>query len=306
MIALAGCWHGDDSRTPAPKPRVTARCPDEMARVPAGTFTMGHPSDNPYALEAPAHRVTLDAYCIDRTEVTVDAYAKCVAAGGCAEAPRTWDHLPGNPVYPDPGLCNGGKPGLEEHPINCVTWFHAEAYCAWAGKRLPTEAEWEHAARGDDGRTFPWGNDDPVRDGPEDDKLVWHARGLQQNVSITMPVGSFPAGASPYGLLDMAGNVEEWVADWAEIYAPDPVKNPKGATMPVDGRFGAWAERFRDRYGALPNPDPEGKRPALQVGRIVRGGGIGYSDPRNYYMWERSGDRSPEWRDFDLGFRCAR
>src|SRR4029453_15516507 len=115
---------------------------------PRGTFVMG---GNHHALDTPAHEVTLDAYCFDTPEVTPGAYEEGVGAGGCLPAPQTEDHLVGNPGYPDRGLCNGGKPELNEHPVNCVNWSHADSYCRWAEKRLPTEAEWEYAARGTDG-----------------------------------------------------------------------------------------------------------------------------------------------------------
>jgi formylglycine-generating enzyme len=272
-----------------------------MVRVPKSTFTMGNPSTDPYALESPAHEVTVDAYCIDKTEVTVAAYETCVAAKGCVPAPTTVDHLPGNPVYPDDGLCNGGKTALGRHPINCVTWFQADVFCAWAGKRLPTEAEWEHAARGDDGRVFPWGNEPPDRDAPEQ-RLAWASHAFVKGTSVTAPVGSFPSGASPFGALDMAGNVEEWNGDWLTYYGDAPETNPTGGTM----SFGPWAERFRARFGEMPTPDPKGVTPAIQVGRGTRGGSMGFTDPKVYVTYERGTGLNPNWRDYALGFRCAK
>ena len=138
-----------------------------MVQVPGGTFGTD--------------------FSIDRTEVTVAAYAACVRSGKCTQ-PGTGDN------------CNWGKESRASHPINCVDWKQATAYCAAAGKRLPTEQEWEHAASGTDGRTYPWGNQEPSN------QACWNRS------DGTCPVGAFPAGASPYGALDMAGNVWEWTS----------------------------------------------------------------------------------------------
>jgi sulfatase modifying factor 1 len=195
-----------------------AGAPDDMVCVPAGMFQMGTdlqdflgemiPAD-----ERPAHEITLtQTYWIDRTEVTAMAYAECVAAQACSvPAPvenSTWQ-----------------VPGKESHPINGVTWFQAVEYCEWKGRRLPSEAEWEYAARGDDGRLFPWGNEAPTCE-----RIV--AQGCNPNG--TQPVGSKPMGASPVGALDMVGNVYEWCADYyqANYYSISPVDDPPG---PMNG-----------------------------------------------------------------------
>ncbi len=188
-----------------------------LVYVPAGEFTMGSTDDDRDADddEKPQHKVTLDAFWIDRTEVTKDQYQKCVAAGKCA-APS----------------CSGTGQG--NHPVVCVRWQDAADYCAWAGGRLPTEAEWEKAARGTDGRKYPWGNETP------DCGLV----NFSGCVGNTSAVGSYPSGASLYGTLDMAGNVWEWVADWynESYYSGSPGRNPTG---PTSGQYrvlrgGSW------------------------------------------------------------------
>ncbi|MBY0399190.1 formylglycine-generating enzyme family protein [Myxococcota bacterium] len=172
-----------------------------MVAVPAGEFMMGCNESVDSECgddEKPARQVALVAYSIDQTEVTVAAYRSCVSAGSCT-APNT-----------DPG-CNWGAPDRDQHPVNCIDWDQATAFCRWAGKRLPTEQEWEKAARGTEGRKFPWGN------------LAYsRSSGLAKILAVevgffgTSPVGSFPGGDSPYGAVDIAGNVWEWTSD------PDP------------------------------------------------------------------------------------
>jgi formylglycine-generating enzyme required for sulfatase activity len=144
------------------------------------------------ANQKPVHRVTVAEFEIDRTEVTVKSYTACVKAGGCTPT-SSW------------GKCNAGAVGKENHPINCLDWFRAKAFCHWAGRRLPTEEEWEYAARGTDGRRFPWGDSKP---GPQ---LCWEAR---PGTEGTCPVGTYPKGNSPFGLLDMSGNVREWTSSY--------------------------------------------------------------------------------------------
>ena len=160
--------------------------------IAAGTFPMG--ANLPQTGdESPEHNVSLPAFWIDVYEVTNARYRKCVEAGACYE-PQDLR------FYQDGRYAN--------HPVVFVTWYEADAYCHWLGERLPAEAEWEKAARGSQGPDYPWGSD------PSPEKLN---AGLR--VGGTLPVGSFPEGASPYGALDMAGNVWEWTADW---YLPYP------------------------------------------------------------------------------------
>jgi serine/threonine-protein kinase len=220
-----------ESATATPGPGATRVVePDGMilAYVPAGEFAMGTPltATQVQADEAPRHTVMLDAFWIDRTEVTNAQYALCVVAGACTPPGKTGSATRAT-YY--------GDSAFDAYPVIEVTWTAANSYCAWAGRRLPTEAEWEKAARGTDARLYPWGETAPAADlanvvgGPGD----------------TQAVGVLPLGASPFGALDMAGNVMEWVADVydAHYYYDSPAVNPAG---PESGtryvlRGGAWA-----------------------------------------------------------------
>ncbi|NPV87581.1 MAG: SUMF1/EgtB/PvdO family nonheme iron enzyme [Anaerolineae bacterium] len=186
----------------------------ELVYVPAGEFEMGS-QEGDYD-ERPVHTVYLDAYWIDRTEVTNAMYAKCVQDGACDE-PGSRGSATRSDYY--------GNSSYADYPVINVDWHMADAYCRWAGRRLPSEAEWEKAARGTDGREYPWG------DGAPSCGLANYDAG-NYCVGDTSAVGSYPEGASPYGALDMAGNVWEWVADWydANYYANSPRENPKGAS----------------------------------------------------------------------------
>jgi formylglycine-generating enzyme required for sulfatase activity len=237
----------------APPVSAAARrteCPKGMVLVPGGKFFMG--SDDPaFKLWQPAHKVTLDTFCIDAREVTADDYKACSDQGECkrpdalpdypkAESTSEADHDKARAAYAE--LCNFGKAGRGSHPINCVSWALADAYCKVQKKRLPTEAEWEFSARGSDGRKYPWG-DDPGAEthmnacGKECN--AWEkAHGLKLSATMypaddgfegTAPVGSFPKGRTKFGADDMVGNVWEWTSDWFETYKPDESVNPLGA-----------------------------------------------------------------------------
>ncbi|MBN1137916.1 MAG: SUMF1/EgtB/PvdO family nonheme iron enzyme [Anaerolineae bacterium] len=265
--------------TPTPTPSPTSgplrtRLADGMAMVfvPEGPFIMGENADAAlnfcsshyvncqevnadfWKQAAPRHTVTLDPFWIDKTEVTTAMYGLCVRAGACLSENAFSTPIPSS-YY--------GDARYADLPISGVNWNSADAYCTWAGARLPTEAEWEKAARGTDGRIFPWGNDPP-----RDDLLNYHL--ARRGPSA---VGSYPAGASPYGALDMAGNVSEWVADWysSDYYATSPAINPKG---------------------------PEGSS-----GRVVRGGNW-YSDWLELSTYYRYGAGVTNSNN-GLGFRCA-
>lgn len=231
-----------------------------MVGVPAGAFSMGCDAEEDTSCgsyEKPYHEVYVSAFEIDETEVTVAAYGACVAAGKCGEPSATWSN------------CNWKASGREQHPVNCVDWSQAKAFCAWAGKRLPWEAEWERAARGSDGRVYPWGNESATCE-----RAVMSEGIGGCGEYGTWPVKSKLPGASPYGAHDMAGNVWEWVADW----------------------YGS------STYESSPSSDPRG--PGSGSYRVVRGGGFG--DGASTLRASNRGGYGPSVGDGTLGFRCSR
>jgi len=263
---LMGCSSGGATATrdtgvaaPTSAPEVTVaptlgagssvtRAADGMIEmyVPAGEFSMGNDSSS-FEREIPAHTVELDAYWIDQTEVTNAMYATCVAADGCAEPKDTKSF-----TYPE----YFANPDFDDYPVVYVSWDMANEYCAWAGGgRLPTEAEWEKAARGTDGRYYPWAGSDteaPITC----DKTNWG-----NCIGDTSPVGSYEAGKSPYGLYDVAGNVWEWVSDWYdEFYYQKSVSiNPPGPGTGKErglrgGAFDSLESKVRPSYRFSANP----------------------------------------------------
>ena len=228
-----------------------SRCPPDMVLIAGGSFLMGTDPPDGDDDEHPSHLVELSDFCIERTEVTVLKYRQCTTC----EAP-----LPGMS-----GFCNWDLTGRDQHPINCVTWYQADAYCRAVGRSLPTEAQWEYAARGVDGRTYPWGEAEPTTQG------CWNIQGQRAG---TCPVGSIAAGDTPEGVHDLGGNVSEWVSDWF------------------------------DRYTAsdIPPVDPTGPGDTLR--KVLRGGGWnGYitDDFRGARRWYDL----PNQRGFGLGMRCV-
>jgi formylglycine-generating enzyme required for sulfatase activity len=194
--------------------------------VPAGEFTMGNewPED-----AQPIHQVYLDAFWIDQTEVTNAMYEKCVVSGGCKEPYRS--------SFTTDMLFNYyGTPKYSNYPVLQVDWSKASAYCSWAGRRLPTEAEWEKAARGTDGREYPWGNEEPNSSVMSFNNMMnfnhydSFKKWLYGYNNFPTEVGRYPDGASPYGAYDMAGNAPEWVNDWYSetYYQNSPLSNPLG------------------------------------------------------------------------------
>ena len=208
-----------------------------MVPIPAGTFQMGcDPAhDGGYLCdfhgtmlhELPLHTVYLDAYRIDKYEVTNAQYAQCVTAANCS-APSNFGSYSRSTYYNNPTYAN--------YPVIYVSWYQARDYCVWVGKRLPSEAEWEKAARGsNDTRAYPWGDQAPDCT-------------LATCLGDTSEVGSYPGGASPYGVMDMAGNVWEWVNDWyqSDYYSVSPASNPLGPSTGTSKvlRSGSWINDF--------------------------------------------------------------
>ncbi len=240
----------------APKPEKS--CPAGMTPIPGGKFFMGSDDKKDEEQERPAHQVTLSPFCMDTHEVTVAEYKGCSDRGECKRGP-TENDWPGigkreHKIY-DP-LCNIRDPeALAQHPINCIDWELASAYCVAQGKRLPTEAEWEFATRGSDGRKYPWGDDPPKKGGHLNacgkECVAWGRKVGEEVAAMyptddgfanTAPVGSFPKGASPFGLQDVVGNVWEWVGDWYAGYGAGPENDPRGAETGTERvlRGGAW------------------------------------------------------------------
>ncbi|MEE2754888.1 MAG: SUMF1/EgtB/PvdO family nonheme iron enzyme, partial [Candidatus Latescibacterota bacterium] len=246
----------------------------EMIVIPNGQFEMG--SSNGQHDERPARVVYVDAYQIDRYEVSVAAFSDCVDAGGCEEP------YSGGSVFPKQWEwqnCNWGIEERASHPVNCVDWFEASAYCSWAGKRLPTEAEWEKAARGEDGRPYPWGETQP-----DCDRAVIDSGGDGCGRETTWPVGSKPDGASPYGVEDMSGNVWEWVDDWYayDYYTWAPDRNPRNTQEETMARQPGWGG-----------------------GKILRGGSWADQATSIHSAANRLGYPEDTHPDYTIGFRCA-
>ncbi len=245
-----------------------------MVLIPAGTFIMGSPAKSPYPdNEKPSHRVYLDDFYIDKYEVTNEEFALFLNSVKPDESERKkWivlrsdlkteerkDWWPAEIVYED-GVYKPVR-GFERHPVNSVSWYAADAYCRWLGKRLPTEAEWEKAARGGlDGMLYPWGNAYPTTG------IVYNR--IWKDNALPVPTGQVGNYApNGYGLWDMAGNVAEWVSDWydPEYYIKSPKRNPQG---PETGTYkvirgGSWAGNANSiRVGArmfdMPESMPSG------------------------------------------------
>jgi formylglycine-generating enzyme required for sulfatase activity len=229
-----------------------------MIYVPGGEFLMGN--DRGGENERPARKVHVNGYFIDKHEITVAQFRTFVestkyvteaerSGGADVWTEGTWV------TKPDASWKNPYYDQDDTYPVTCVTWNDVSAYCAWAGKRLPTEAEWEKASRGTDGRMYPWGNGKWIN--ADEEYLLNAGPGTQDDddAEMAIDVGTYPGGASPYGLLDMAGNVAEWCFDWydAEYYRGAPARNPRG---PGSGTFrirrgGSWfSEPSRCRSSA--------------------------------------------------------
>ncbi len=279
------------SSVPAPAPAKSVAdeptCPEEMATIKAGQFFQGSDAKDALDNEKPSHNVTLNAYCIDLYETTAGKYKACSDIGKCKRVTNEldWPEITPKDKRLYAGFCTFGKPELSDHPINCVSHEMASIYCEAQGKRLPTEAEWEYATRGPDGRVYPWGDDAPTAkhlNACGGECVTWGKRHGAPFAALypdddgyagTAPVGKFPAGRSRFGPYDVVGNVWEWVADWYAPYGPDAEKNPTG--------------------------------PATGERRVIRGGAFNGS----YASWLRPSFRyaqAPSALSYGIGFRCAK
>jgi eukaryotic-like serine/threonine-protein kinase len=283
LLVMAGCGQAALTSTLGVGSTQVSKT-DEMVLVyvPQGQFLMGITDKeidtflSQYSdwdremlnTEKPQHTVVLDAFWIDKTEVTNAQYQKCVKAGSCT-APHESSSYTRSFYF--------GNPDYASYPVIFVDWDQAAAYCKWAGRRLPSEAEWEKAARGTDGREFPWGNEglagDLLNFADKNSEWAWANQTIDDGYTETAPVGHYPKGASIYGALDMAGNVWEWVNDWyqEDYYQNSPAKNPPG--------------------------------PASGTDRVLRGGSWGFDllDVRTTYR----AMNAPADFDINTGFRCA-
>ncbi|MEM9691830.1 MAG: SUMF1/EgtB/PvdO family nonheme iron enzyme, partial [Myxococcota bacterium] len=226
--------------SPPSEPKSAALLPGSpMVTIEAGEYWTGCDVDrDPHCRpqDGAFRQVFVPTYRIDQYEVTVADYAACVEANGCREQGlRGFDD--GEHVV-DWMHCNWGRADRYDHPLNCVSWNQANTFCQWAGKRLPTEAEWEKAARGTDKRTYPWG-DAMITCALAVTNETGKDPGKGCGLNSTMPVGSKPDGASPYGVQDIVGNVWEWTADAYEPPAGAPALDPNEGPHHV-GKGGCW------------------------------------------------------------------
>jgi len=244
LAGVAATWYFTNQGTSATR---VGKDGAPAALVPAGNFTMGDDENSP------KRQLFVDAFYMDRFETTTARYAKFLESTGSENVPDSWDEIAGK--------------DSEEMPVIGVSWNEASAYCRWAGKRLPTEAEWEKAARGTDGRSYPWGELPPTVDRAN---YLNSAPGPYE--SALSPVGAYSTGKSPYGVDDLAGNASEWVADWySESFTSDDVYNPHG--------------------------------PGEGTKKVIRGGGR--YDPDVRLKATARQFAGPETRADDIGFRCA-
>lgn len=260
ILLMSGCMSGikDDTK-------------ENMIFIPEGSFTMGFKIDNDHDWgdmdEEPVHQVTLSSYWIDKYEVTSSNFTKFLNENK-NEAHRFIEITPSVTVKFDDNVYQP-REGLENYPVNRVSWFGADAYCKWKEKRLPTEAEWEKAARGTDQRIFPWGNEFP-----DNSRVTFRRKFSEKGFQVMEPVEGMKNGISPFRVHQMAGNVWEWVSDW----------------------FDATAYQDENRI------DPKG--PESGISKVLRGGNWYYKAyyMRTTYRFNERPDIFKVWQ----GFRCAR
>ena len=260
ILLMSGCMSGikDDTK-------------ENMIFIPEGSFTMGFKIENDHEWgdmdEEPVHQVTLSSYWIDKYEVTSSNFSKFLNENK-NEAHRFIEITSSVTVQFDDNVYQPRK-GLENYPVNRVSWFGADAYCKWKEKRLPTEAEWEKAARGTDQRIFPWGNEFP-----DNSRVTFRRKFSEKGFQVMEPVEGMKNGISPFRVHQMAGNVWEWVSDW----------------------FDATAYQDENRI------DPKG--PESGISKVLRGGNWYYKAyyMRTTYRFNERPDIFKVWQ----GFRCAR
>ncbi|MEO7113910.1 MAG: bifunctional serine/threonine-protein kinase/formylglycine-generating enzyme family protein [Polyangiaceae bacterium] len=264
-------------------------CPAGMIKIPGGKFFMGSDDPTDPQFERPAHNVTVAPYCMDEFEVTTKKYVACSDGGGCRRAGDTndWEGISASDRKAFDPLCNVKNfSDKGDHPINCVTWQMADEFCkSQTGARLPTEAEWEFAARGPDGRKYPWGDEAPTSgylNACGKECVAWGNKHNEEETAMyqgddgfpnTAPVGSFPKGKSRYGVQDVVGNVWEWVSDYYAPYTADAEVDPKG--------------------------------PAAGTEKVIRGGAWNGGYPSWVEPTFRYKD-TPTKRSYGIGFRCAK
>ena len=257
LVVLAGCDQSSVSSVPL----------EDMVLIPAGEFIMGTDSEGANADQKPAHTVYLDAFYIDKHEVTNAEYEEFILSGGYKSkklwTKKGWNFIQNNQIQA-PLKYRQNKISTEpDQPVIGVSWYEADAYAKWARKRLPTEAEWEKAAKGTEGHVYPWGNE-----------IDFSKLNYFPHVTRVLAVGNFPQGASPYGVMDMAGNVWEWTTDW-------------------------YSESY---YGSLPRTNPKG--PGNGEYRVLRGGAwdsIRCQLQCTYRYYEKESHQN-----YTIGFRCAK
>jgi len=278
------------SVAPAAPAAPVAACPANMVLIPAGQYFMGSDTKDAADNQKPSHNVSLGGFCMDLYEVTANQYRDCTGIGKCRRTTSEveWTNITPADKKAYSALCTIADPDKSDHPANCVNWEMANTYCKNNDKRLPTEAEWEYATRGPDGRVYPWGDEAPTAkhlnacgteclDWAKLNKVAQQFPGAlyqaDDGFATTAPVGKFPAGRSRFGPYDVVGNVWEWVADWEGAYQAGDQKDPTG-------------------------PDTGQKR-------VIRGGAWNGSFPEWLHPSFRYA-QDPKSQSHGVGFRCAK
>lgn len=290
---------------------VQQEIPENMVFVPEGLFLMGstrkdierlleldqNVDGNRFDNEIPQREVSIRAYFIDKYPVTNAEYKKFIVSGGYITreywSDRGWQHISQSNPAENKGL-DSIMDGESDCPVVTVSWYEAEAFAKWSGKRLPTEAEWEKAARGSDGRTYPWGN--------EFNKEMLNC--AEARIERPTSVMKYPQGKSVYGCFDMAGNVWEWTADWydSEYYSNAPGNDPRGPTVAEENPYFGEPENVGV---SIYDENPSGGAMVLSGCKVLRGGSWNGSGLIHIRCANRDYDE-PAFKNDTIGFRCAR